>query len=183
MGRVVDAADRGLAGVVAAEPWVRFLAGGARYGVAAVLSVVVYPVLAAVLHVLLLVWAVIADQDVGGPLALPFVVLLGAIVGVACTVVAVAVCAVVEMVTARRRVPRAVSILWSLVLYALPAAALAWPLQQSDGWEIPPVATVAGVLAVAAPAVVVVVLVVAHSTGALTGLALRLARRRVDRTA
>lgn len=182
MGRVVDAADRGLAGVVAAEPWVRFLAGGARYGVAAVLSVVVYPVLTAGLYVLLLLWAAFTGQNAGGPLALPLMVLLGGVVGVACTVVAVALCAVVEMVTARRRVPRAVSILWSLVLYALAAAGLAWPLQHSEGWELPPLATVAIVLAAAAPAIFVV-LVVAHSTGALTGLALRLARRRVDRTA
>lgn len=181
--RAVGVADRGLAGVVAGERWVRVLAGGARYGAAAVLSVVVYPVLAAVVYVALLAWALVTDQPTGGPFGLPVLVLVGALVGVVCTVLAVATCAAAELVTLRLRVPRFALVVGSLAANAALTAVLALlVLGRTNGWTVPTVVTVLGGLAVATPAGVVVV-TAAHSGGALTGLVLRAARRRVERRA
>jgi hypothetical protein len=180
--RVGAAADRGLAGVVAADPWVRGAATLARYGAASLVSVVLYPVLAGVLYVLLLIWATITDEPAGGPLALPFGVLLGALVGLVCTVLAVVACGVVELATLRVRLARPWLLLLSwAVLGALAVAVGAVTVAPLDGSSADPALTVAVVLAVAAPAGLVVGAGV-QSGAALTSLALRAARRRVVRT-
>lgn len=181
--RLTAAADAGIAGVVHHETGVRVLAGAARYGVAALVSVVVYPVLAAVLYIVLLVVATGTDQGLGGPLGLPMLVLLGAVVGVVLTAVAVAVSALAEVVGRRARAPRLAVAAVSVAVVGLLAAAVGGfqTATYDDAAASILRAAVTGAL-VAMPAAVIVT-GVAQSGGVLTNLALRAARRRAERRA
>lgn len=181
--RAAAETDHRVAGAGTGLQWVRVLVGGARYGVGALLSVVAYPVLAGIVYVVLLVWALATGQATGGPLGLPALLLVGVVVGTLCTVPAVATCAFAELVTVRMRVPRLALVLGSVAVDAVLTAVLSvLLLGRTDGWPLPAVATFLGALVVATPAAVIVA-VTAHSGGALTNLVLRSAQRRAERRA
>lgn len=102
------------------------LAGFSGGGVAAVL---VYPLLALVLYVLLVVVAIVTDATAGGPLALPFLLVVATIVGVGYTVLASAAVGVAAMVASwsRWRVPMFVAV--SIVLLVVAVVAGVWVLE------------------------------------------------------
>jgi hypothetical protein len=76
----------------------------ARYGVAAGVGWILFPIQAALIYLFLLVIAVLFNLDPGGPLAGPSMVFLGALMGLPLTaLVVVPTVAIVEVFARRRR--------------------------------------------------------------------------------
>src|SRR2546430_1952160 len=74
----------------------------ARYAVAAGAGWIMYPIQAAMIYLLLLVVALVTNQDLGGPFAGPFVVVLVAAVGVPLVALVVVPAVAISELVARR---------------------------------------------------------------------------------
>jgi hypothetical protein len=74
----------------------------ARYAAGAVLSWLIFPIEAALIYVALVVAAVLFDQDLGGPLAGPMMIVLAAVLGAGVTVLVALPAILVGDLIARR---------------------------------------------------------------------------------
>lgn len=138
----------------------------ASFVVTMVLVGLAYPVLAGLVYVGLLVASVTGDQGMGGPLAGPVLVILGAAVGALCVAIA-APAALAARVVGGLKGALAGSV--TLVFLTAGATWLAWLLFDLSG---SPAVTAAILVAAATPAVLVLALSDAVA-GFVTGLRLR----------
>ena len=138
----------------------------ASFVVTMVLVGVAYPVLAGLVYLGLLVASATGDQGMGGPLAGPVLVLLGAAVGALCVAIAAPAALAARVVGGLKGV-----LAGSAVLVFLTAGAtwLAWLLFDLSG---SPAATAAVLVVAATPAALVLALSDALA-GWVTGLRLR----------
>ena len=106
----------------------------ARYAIAAGAGWIMYPIQATMIYLLLLVVALVTNQDFGGPFAGPFIVVLAAAVGVPLVaLVVVPAVAISELVARRRRwfwgAPAALAV--EIILSALVAGAWTFASRES----------------------------------------------------
>ncbi|RPF22256.1 hypothetical protein [Myceligenerans xiligouense] len=91
----------------------------ACFGGGGVAAVLVYPVLALVLYVVLVVVAIVTDTPAGGPLALPFLLVVATAAGVGYTVLALLVVGVSARLGSRSRRRVLVFVVVSILLWVV----------------------------------------------------------------
>jgi hypothetical protein len=144
----------------------------ARYAVGAAASWAVFPIEAALLYVLLLVAAAVFDQDLGGPLAGPLMVLLAALVGICVTtLVTFPALAIGELIARRTRWVAALPVVALAAVVLL--AAYVWGLGIAAQSPVTDIAVIWAVIAALSLLPSLVFVAVSYAGGAVLALVTR----------
>ncbi|MBL0888088.1 hypothetical protein [Myceligenerans indicum] len=139
----------------------------ACFGGGGAVAVLVYPALALVLHVVLVVVAIATDAPMGGPLALPFLLVVATLAGIGYTLLAYAVLGVSTLVGSRseRRVLIFAVVSIVLLVGAVGAGVMVLAVREPAMPTTEALAWSAGITAGGVPAWLVVAAVWALLTG------------------
>ncbi|MBO0609115.1 hypothetical protein [Myceligenerans salitolerans] len=130
----------------------------ACFGGGGVVAILVYPVLALVLHVVLVLVAIVTDAPAGGPLALPFMLAVATVAGIAYTVLAFVVVGASTLLVswARRRVLAFVVVNVALLILGVVVGVLVFGVREPAMATAGALAWSAGIAAGGLPAWVVI---------------------------